>query len=95
MLFIHLFSHANLNKATVYLRFGYYFCRSYLVTDFVKCHLQENYWKQHAGCSEPLENILDSPLVNEEAHFFLAFPNPEKNYVRLQLIISLDKLSFQ
>ncbi|TKY51423.1 hypothetical protein E2542_SST22937 [Spatholobus suberectus] len=29
-----------------------------------------NCWKQRAGCLEPLDSILDSPLVNEEAHVF-------------------------
>ncbi|WVZ00205.1 hypothetical protein V8G54_026274 [Vigna mungo] len=46
------------------------------------CYGHESYLKQHAGCLEPLDNILDSPLVNEEAHVFLAFPNPEKNNIQ-------------
>ncbi|PNX91584.1 hypothetical protein L195_g047715, partial [Trifolium pratense] len=36
-----------------------------------------NCWKQHAGCLEHLETILDSPLVNEKAHivFFFGYQN--------------------
>ncbi|KAG5114530.1 hypothetical protein JHK82_037799 [Glycine max] len=51
----------------------------------------ENCWKQHAGCLEPLDSILDSPLVNEEAHVFVASKISQNNEVRLQLVVSFTR----